>query len=159
MPNKNCMLVLLVFFNLTYLNCNSDHVSPNTATAGLDYLFIDYGCSSLSSDQMTPTSTHANYLVSYEYQKGQFILDLGFNCVCNSAFGDSVSIDEDQLTIFLKDTSKVHAKCICYHSCEFVFGWEGLSKLDLRLNIRFCAQNQYSSVLDTTLKFYNIKFD
>lgn len=142
---------LLIILVCILSNCdNQQGPLDNQQDLLHEYLsFNDMVC-----DGLFGKSLQGNYFLHDWFLNDDILsLDFRFNNTCGSAYQNSVSIMQDTISICLTDTARVHARCVCEHQCQFQFRVEGLDDIRLLMEIKFYAQDNYISCVDTLLQW------
>ena len=110
--------VFIFFMMLPFWDCSDKGTNISPGAVAVQYLsFKDNGCTSKNSIQKTQVET----VLNYGYSQGILTLNLLFTVNCASEIKDSVIISENNINIYLADTSKGQVRCICPTNEEFNF--------------------------------------
>lgn len=150
---KRLLVVFLLIFSIIACNKNSGIVNSNNS----EWKFLKYDAKRCP-DEIPPDLAkeqdfvgNPNYLNFWKYQNDTLLLDFYFEVTCFSAFEDSIALESEKISIFLDDTSSVHARCLCNYECQFRFLIPQLEQFQLQLNIKFFGSENYESCLDTLI--------
>jgi hypothetical protein len=134
--------IVILFVIILISSCNETELN-NTESKSISYLsYKSNGC--LSHNKLLKTEDEA--ILDFEYSDSKLKTYASFYANCAASFKDSISIHENTINIFLADTSKHAANCICPYKEEFSFNVEGTKEL----NIMFYLNNYIMA--DTLLK-------
>jgi len=132
----------LIIIFIVLLSCQKDQ--------SIEYLsFDDFVC---GPSKLAKELANKDYLYDWDFENGTLMLDFRFSNTCNSAYEESVSIENNTIHIALKDTAKSHARCVCEHKCLFQFKVEGMDNVRLLLDIKFYTSEEYVSCVDALLQ-------
>ena len=134
---------------LLLISCHKDSVT-NGSDGDISFLgYQDYPCGSYESKATINSSD--DYLYGYSYEDGILELDFRFSNTCGCAYEDSVIIENNQICLFLNDTSNVHYKCICPHRGVFHLEIDHYKSIRLELQINPYVHDEYYLCMDTLL--------
>jgi len=148
--NRAGLLVIMVIPLIYLWQCKNVQrvLSPENPYYIEMMVFEDVVCQ--NGEPLAKPDSH-NYLYHWGYEKDTLSLEFRFKNTCNSSYRDSVVTQGNGLHIYLTDTARVHARCICEHVCLFDFVVKNVDLFNLSLDIHFYASDGYMSCLDTVL--------
>jgi len=147
---KNYLIVLLAIISLLFTTCQNELISTDDELNSITYVnCIDVPCH--SPNTLNKSLSSDDYLHGYSYTNDTLRIDFKFENTCSSAYKDSTSINENNIYISLEDTSRWHARCICSHESYFWYHIENIDKINLILDIKFYAQDNFITCVDTLL--------
>ena len=137
-----CTFLIIVITLI--ISCNETNLN-DSGTQQISYLsHKSNGC--VSGNKLMKINNEA--IFNYEYSNGKLKIEALFTTQCAADFKDSVMISGNSVNIFLADTARSVAKCICPFKEEFDFEIEDQKEI----NVLFCLNNYV--LADTLLKIY-----
>ncbi len=139
--------VFIFFMMLPFWDCSDK--GTNISLGSVQYLsFRDNGCTPKNSIQKTQAET----ILNYGYSQGILTLNLLHTINCASKIKDSVIITENNINIFLADTSKGLVRCICSTAEEFNFRTDQGKTIYLQIFYKAHGQFEYSLLVQREIK-------
>ncbi len=139
--------IFIFFMMLPFWDCSDK--GTNISSGPIQYIsFKDYGCSSKNTIQKTQAET----ILNYGYSQGILTINFSHTINCASKIKDSVIITENNINIFLADTSKGLVRCICSTAEEYNFKTEGGKTIYLRIFYKAQDHFEYSLLVQREIK-------
>ena len=150
---KNLIFVFIALV-IGFYSCNSNNsiTDPgnNSSFSKIRTQYIP--CDADQKTKSTLNKINNKFELFYwDYNNGYLDMIFKFNAVCESKFADSIYTNGSTMEIFLRDTSSIHAHCICdeeFHTSAMI---ENTSEVHLKFNIMSFTSDKYNTVLDTVL--------
>lgn len=146
--NKIVVLFKLLLFVLVFITFSCNNVSNYEGEIIIDFTaFKDHGCGNLPKIKIAA----ADSILSYDYRNGQLKILLEFTTLCEAVMQDSISYDNNELKLFIKNVSDKIVRCVCIYHEEFVFQVSQTG--DLFVQFYFCpnTKNEYSLMAESTI--------
>jgi len=146
---KKVTILLLILTGLIIsfiISCESNTKSRNNEILSLNSEQLP--CHTVLDEQQQLDNDN---IINYNYENGILELIINFKNTCGSAYSDSLVLYDNEINIFLNDTSCTHYRCICNHQSIYEFDINDYSKIDINLYINAYGLDEYSVLCDTTL--------
>lgn len=139
---------MLAAVTILFSNCNDSTSVTNEPTEIRKLSSIDRACG--SSKSLENTIADNDVFFYYSYENDTLKIEMEFHNTCGSAYSENTKIEENEMQIFLNDTSSSHDRCICLHGIELAYYVVNTDEVNLDFQIKH-GTNEYSSLLDTLI--------
>jgi hypothetical protein len=140
-------IYFLIITAMTFIlsdGCNDNGDSSGT----IKYLsYQNSGC--ISANSLPKTNSEA--VLDWYYLDGNLRIDVSFTTHCSALMKDSVDISKNVINIFLADTNKLVAECICPYKETFNFIVSGTGELRILFSYKLSFKPEYFVLADTTI--------
>jgi len=146
MRNQFNIYIILSLIGLFVNACNDN---PGELSGVITFISADsYGCiQEIPLDQFSEEG-----ILTWQYEEGRLGLFVHIDTHCETKMIDSVSVEEDLITIMLEDTASAEADCICKFREIYYFRVDEYKKVKVKCLFKSINSESFILVIDRRLQ-------
>lgn len=126
-------------------NDNSSNGSPNNQS---NIFYKDLKC---GKEGLFKAASLNDIELTWSLNQTMLNIELHYMNTCGSAYKDSITYENNKLSVNIRDTSRFHAKCLCEHGTQVALNVGFENKVRLLFSIKPYSEHEYYLKLDTLL--------